>query len=149
MKKAIFPGSFDPFTIGHYDIVMRGLKLFDEIIIGIGRNSTKKETFPIREREEAIQKIFKDEPRVRVMIYDCLTVDFAKQQEAQFILRGIRCVSDFEYERNIAEANKQLGDIETIILYTRPEYAHISSTLVRDLYSYNKDVSAFVPNKLK
>ncbi len=149
MKKAIFPGSFDPFTIGHYDIVMRGLKLFDEIIIGIGRNSTKKETFPIREREEAIQKIFKDEPRVRVMIYDCLTVDFAKQQEAQFILRGIRCVSDFEYERNMAEANKQLGDIETIILYTRPEYAHISSTLVRDLYSYNKDVSAFVPNKLK
>ena len=149
MKRAIFPGSFDPFTIGHYDIVMRGLKLFDEIIIGIGRNSTKKETFPIREREEAIQKIFKDEPRVRVMIYDCLTVDFAKQQEAQFILRGIRCVSDFEYERNMAEANKQLGDIETIILYTRPEYAHISSTLVRDLYSYNKDVSAFVPNKLK
>ena len=149
MKRAIFPGSFDPFTIGHYDIVMRGLQLFDEIVIGIGRNSTKKETFPIREREMAIQKIFKDEPRVRVMIYDCLTVDFAKQQESNFILRGIRCVSDCEYERNMAEANKQLGDIETIILYTRPEYAHISSTLVRDLYSYNKDVSAFVPNKLK
>lgn len=149
MKRAIFPGSFDPFTIGHYDIVMRGLQLFDEIVIGIGRNSTKKETFPIREREMAIQKIFKDEPRVRVMIYDCLTVDFAKQQKSNFILRGIRCVSDFEYERNMAEANKQLGDIETIILYTRPEYAHISSTLVRDLYSYNKDVSAFVPNKLK
>lgn len=149
MKRAIFPGSFDPFTVGHYDIVMRGLKLFDEIVIGIGRNSTKKETFPIREREEAIQKIFKDEPRVRVMIYDCLTVDFAKQQDSQFILRGIRCISDFEYERNMAEANKQLGDIETIILYTRPEYAHISSTLVRDLYAYNKDVSVFVPNKLK
>lgn len=149
MKRAIFPGSFDPFTVGHYDIVMRGLKLFDEIVIGIGRNSTKKETFPIREREEAIQKIFKDEPRVRVMIYDCLTVDFAKQQDCRFILRGIRCVSDFEYERNMAEANKQLGDIETVILYTRPEYAHISSTLVRDLYAYNKDVSAFVPNKLR
>ncbi len=149
MKKALFPGSFDPFTIGHYDIVMRGLNIFDEIIIGIGRNSTKKETFPIREREMAIQKIFKDEPRVRVMIYDCLTVDLAKQQECDFILRGIRCVSDFEYERNMAEANKQLGGVETIILYTRPEYAHISSTLVRDLYSYNKDVSAFVPNTLK
>ena len=149
MKKAIFPGSFDPFTIGHYDIVKRGLSLFDEIVIGIGRNSTKKETFPIREREEAIRKIFKDEPRVHVQIYDCLTVDFARVVGAQFILRGVRCVQDFEYERNMAEANKALGDFETILLYTRPEYAHISSSLVRDLYSYNKDVSAFVPNKLR
>jgi pantetheine-phosphate adenylyltransferase len=149
MKRAIFPGSFDPFTLGHYDLVKRGLALFDEIVIGIGRNSTKKDTFPIREREEAIRKIFKDEPRIKVAIYDCLTVDFAKQSDAQFILRGIRCVGDFEYERNMAEANKQLADIETVILYTRPEYAHISSTLVRDLYAYGKDVSAFVPNDLK
>ena len=149
MKKAIFPGSFDPFTIGHYDIVNRGLKLFDEIVISIGRNSTKKETFPIREREEAIRKIFKDEPRISVRIYDCLPVDFAREVGAQFILRGVRCIQDFEYERNMAEANKELGGIETILLYTRPEYAHISSTLVRDLYSYNKDVSAYVPNKLK
>ena len=149
MRKAIFPGSFDPFTVGHYDIVKRGLELYDEIIIGIGRNSTKKETFPIREREEAIRKIFADEPRVHVEIYDCLTIDFAQQHDAQFILRGIRCVEDFEYERNMAEANKQLGGVETIILYTRPEYAHISSTLVRDLYSYGKDVSEFVPNTLR
>ena len=149
MKIAIFPGSFDPFTVGHYDIVKRGLNIFDKIIIGIGRNSTKKETFPIREREEAIRKIFADEPRVSVAIYDCLTVDFAKEQDAQFILRGMRCIGDFEYERNMAEANKQLGGVETIILYTRPEYAHISSTLVRDLYSYGKDVSAFVPNNLR
>lgn len=149
MKRAIFPGSFDPFTLGHYDLVKRGLALFDEIIIGIGRNSTKKDTFPIREREEAIRKIFKDEPRIKVAIYDCLTVDFAKQYDAQFILRGIRCVGDFEYERNMAEANKQLADIETVILYTRPEYAHISSTLVRDLYAYGKDVSAFLPNELR
>ena len=149
MKKAIFPGSFDPFTIGHYDIVKRGLTLFDEIVIAIGRNSTKKETFPIREREEAIRKIFKDEPRISVQIYDCLTVDFAREVGAQFILRGVRCVQDFEYERNMAEANKELGGIETILLYTRPEYAHISSTLVRDLYSYNKDVSAYVPNHLR
>ena len=149
MKRAIFPGSFDPFTLGHYDIVKRGLQLFDEIIIGIGRNSTKKEPFPIREREEAIRKIFKDEPRVQVAIYDCLTVDFARENDAEFILRGVRCVEDFEYERNMAEANKQLADIETIILYTRPEYAHISSTLVRDLYAYGKDVSAFVPNHLR
>lgn len=149
MKRAIFPGSFDPFTIGHYDIVKRGLGLFDEIVIGIGRNSTKRETFPIRERLAAIQKMFADEARVRVEIYDCLTVDFAKQVDAHFILRGIRCVSDFEYERNMAEANKQLGNIETIILYTSPEYAHISSTLVRDLYAYGKDVNQFVPNTLK
>ena len=127
----------------------RGLTLFDEIVIAIGRNSTKKETFPIREREEAIRKIFKDEPRVSVRIYDCLTVDFASEVGAQFILRGVRCVQDFEYERNMAEANKELGGIETILLYTRPEYAHISSTLVRDLYSYNKDVSAYVPNNLR
>ncbi|MBR6018189.1 MAG: pantetheine-phosphate adenylyltransferase [Paludibacteraceae bacterium] len=149
MKRAIFPGSFDPFTLGHYDIVNRGLELFDEIVIGIGRNSTKRETFPIRERLTAIQKIYQDEPRIRVEIYDSLTVDFAREVDAHFILRGIRCVSDFEYERNMAEANKQLGNIETIILYTRPEYAHISSTLVRDLYAYNKDVSQFVPNQLK
>ncbi|MBO4665267.1 MAG: pantetheine-phosphate adenylyltransferase [Paludibacteraceae bacterium] len=149
MKRAIFPGSFDPFTIGHYDIVKRGLGLFDEIVIGIGRNATKKETFPIREREEAIRKIFKDEPRVSVRIYDCLTVDFAREENAEFILRGVRCVQDFEYERNMAEANKSIGGIETILLYTRPEYAHISSTLVRDLYSYNKDVSQFVPNHLR
>ncbi|MBR6493178.1 MAG: pantetheine-phosphate adenylyltransferase [Paludibacteraceae bacterium] len=149
MKRAIFPGSFDPFTVGHHDIVLRGLELFDEIIIGIGRNSSKRETFPIREREEAIRKIFVNQPRVRVAIYDCLTVDFAKEQEAQFILRGIRCVEDFEYERNLAEANKQMGGVETVILYTRPIYAHISSTLVRDLYAYGKDVSDFVPNTLR
>jgi len=149
MRKAIFPGSFDPFTVGHYDIVKRGLELFDEIVIGIGRNSLKKDTFPIRERLTAIEKIFADEPRISVKIYDCLTVDFAQQEDAKFILRGIRCVEDFEYERNMAEANKQLADVETILLYTRPEYAHVSSTLVRDLYAYNKDISAFVPNKLK
>ncbi len=147
MKKAIFPGSFDPFTIGHYDIVQRGLDLFDEIVIGIGRNSVKKETFPIRERLAAIERLFEDNPKVRVAIYDCLTVDFAREQNAHFILRGIRCVEDFEYERNMAEANKQLGGMETILLYTRPEYAHISSTLVRDLYSYNKDVSEFLPKR--
>ncbi len=149
MRKAIFPGSFDPFTVGHYDIVKRGLELFDEIIIGIGRNSEKQDTFPIRERLSAIEKIFADEPRIHVEIYDCLTVDFARQQGAQFILRGIRCVEDFEYERNMAVANKQIGEVETILLYTRPEYAHISSTLVRDLYAYNKDISAYVPNHLR
>lgn len=147
MKRAIFPGSFDPFTIGHHDIVLRGLTIFDEIVIGIGRNSTKKETFPIRERLAAIQRIYANDPRITVEIYDCLTVDFARQHDAHCILRGVRCMQDFEYERNMAEANKQLADIETILLYTRPEFAHISSTLVRDLYAYNKDISMFLPNK--
>ena len=145
MKKAIFPGSFDPFTIGHHDIVMRALNLFDEIIIGIGHNYTKRETFPLEERLAAIQRIYDNEPRVRVEVYDGLTVDFAAQHNAQFILRGVRSTLDFEYERNIAEANKQLSSIETILLYTRPEYAHISSTLVRDLHSHGKDISQYLP----
>ena len=145
MKRAIFPGSFDPFTIGHYDIVLRGLQLFDEIIIGIGHNINKRDAFPLEERINAIQHAFNSEPRVQVMAYDGLTVDFAAEQQAQFILRGVRSVQDFEYERNIAEANKQLSGIETILLYTRPEYAHISSTLLRDLHSHGKDISQYLP----
>ncbi len=145
MKRAIFPGSFDPFTIGHHDIVLRGLQLFDEIIIGIGHNISKRDAFPLEERLAAIQSAFKSEPRVKVMAYDGLTVDFAAEQQAQFILRGVRSVQDFEYERNIAEANKQLSGIETVLLYTRPEYAHISSTLLRDLHSHGKDISPYLP----
>ena len=145
MRIAIFPGSFDPFTIGHNDIVMRALNLFDEIIIGIGHNYTKRETFPLKERLAAIQRIYDNEPRVCVKVYEGLTVDFAAQHNAQFILRGVRSTIDFEYERNIAEANKQLSGIETVLLYTRPEYAHISSTLVRDLHSHKKDISQYLP----
>lgn len=145
MKRAIFPGSFDPFTIGHYDIVLRGLQLFDEIIIGIGHNINKRDAFPLKERINAIQSAFNSEPRIKVMAYDGLTVDFAAEQQAQFILRGVRSVQDFEYERNIAEANKQLSGIETILLYTRPEYAHISSTLLRDLHAHGKDISPYLP----
>lgn len=142
---AIFPGSFDPFTIGHHDIVMRGLDIFDEIIIGIGNNYTKRESFSVEERLRIIQRAYNDQPRVRVEVYDNLTVDFAQKHEAKFILRGVRSVQDFEYERNIAEANKQLSGIETVLLYTRPEYAHISSTLVRDLHTHGKDITAFLP----
>ena len=145
MKRAIFPGSFDPFTIGHHDIVMRGLEIFDEIIIGIGRNYNKREVFPIADRLAAIQRVYDNEPRVRVEVYDGLTVDFAAEHHAQFILRGVRSTLDFEYERNIAEADKQLSGIETVLLYTRPEYAHISSTLVRDLHSHGKDISQYLP----
>ncbi len=145
MKRAIFPGSFDPYTIGHHDIVMRGLQVFDEIVIGIGHNYTKRETFYIEERLAAIQRIYNNEARVRVEVYDGLTVDFATKHNAQFILRGVRSTLDFEYERNIAEANKQLSGIETVLLYTRPEYAHISSTLVRDLHAHGKDIAAYLP----
>lgn len=144
-KIAIFPGSFDPFTIGHHDIVMRGLEIFDEIIIGIGRNYNKREFFPMADRLAAIQRAYSKESRVRVEVYDGLTIDFAAQHNAHFILRGVRSTLDFEYERNIAEANKQLSGIETVLLYTRPEYAHISSTLVRDLHSHGKDISQYLP----
>ena len=145
MTTAIFPGSFDPFTIGHYDIVKRGLALFDHIIIGIGHNSSKHSTFPLEERLQAIQQAFANEPRVKVVAYQGLTIDFAATHHAQCILRGVRSVQDFEYERNIAEANKQLSGIETILLYTRPEYAHISSTLLRDLHAHGKDISPYLP----
>lgn len=141
MKRAIFPGSFDPFTIGHHDIVMRGLDIFDEIVIGIGKNSNKQETFPLQERLERIQQAYADEPRVKVEVYEGLTIDFVTKHHAKHILRGVRSVKDFEYERDIAEANKQLSGIETVILYTRPELAHISSSLVRELYAFGKDVS--------
>ena len=124
---------------------MRGLQIFDEIIIGIGRNNNKQGYFPINERITAIQSTFASEPRVRVMTYEGLTIDFAQAQNANCILRGVRSVQDFEYERNIAEANKQLSGIETILLYTRPEYAHVSSSLVRELHSYKKDVSTLLP----
>ena len=147
MRRAIFPGSFDPFTRGHYDIVMRGLELFDEIIIGIGHNNTKRSSFPLEQRIKDIQQTFSNEPRVQVEAYEGLTIDFATAHKAQCILRGVRSVQDFEYECNIAEANKQLCGIETVLLYTRPEYAHISSSLVRELYSYNKDITSYLPPK--
>ena len=147
-KIAIFPGSFDPFTIGHHDIVQRGLALFDEVIIGIGKNCLKQGTFSLDERLAAIQAVYANEPRVKVEAYEGLTIDFAAKHQALFILRGVRSVQDFEYERSIAEANKQLSGIETVLLYTRPEYAHISSTLIRDLHSHQRDISAYLPQPL-
>jgi pantetheine-phosphate adenylyltransferase len=148
MKRAIFPGTFDPFTIGHYDIVRRGLELFDEIIIGIGKNQTKKTLFSIEKRQNIAGQAFLGEKRVKIMTYDSLTVDFARSVEAGFILRGLRTVSDFEYEQSIANANRKLTGIETVLLFTNYEHSYISSTVVRDLIAYGKDISEFLPPKV-
>ena len=149
MKRAIFPGTFDPFTIGHYSIVMRGLNIFDEIVIGIGHNQSKKTLFSVEKRIEMIQQAFADEPRVKIMAYNSLTIDFAKSVDAGFALRGLRTVGDFEYERTIGDTNRSLTGLETVILFTASAYAHISSTVARDLISYGKDISDFLPPHVK
>ena len=149
MRKAIFPGTFDPFTIGHYSVVERALTFMDEIVIGIGINENKNTYFPIEKREEMIRELYKDEPRIQVMSYDCLTIDFAQEVEARFIVRGIRTVKDFEYEETIADINRKLAGIETILLFTEPELTCVSSTIVRELLTYNKDISQFIPKGMK
>ena len=149
MKRAIFPGTFDPFTIGHYSIVERGLSFFDEIVVAIGVNQSKKTLFTIEKRLEIIQQAFAHEPRVKVTSYDSLTVDLALSVEADFVLRGLRSVGDFEYERTIADANRKLTGVETVILFTESEYSYISSTVVRDLFSYGRDISVFLPPNVK
>lgn len=148
MKRAIFPGTFDPFTIGHYSVVERALTFMDEIIIGIGVNEKKHTWFPTEKRVRMIEKLYADNPRIRVEAYDGLTVDFARIREAQFIIRGIRTVHDFEYEETIADINRKLAGVETILLFTEPELTSISSTIVRELLSYGKDVSTFLPADL-
>jgi pantetheine-phosphate adenylyltransferase len=149
MKRAIFPGTFDPFTIGHYSIVLRGLTFFDEIVIGIGLNQAKKTLFSVEKRLDIIQQAFKDEPRIKVASYNSLTVDFALSVKADFVLRGLRSVGDFEYERTVADANRKLTGIETVILFTEAKYSYISSTVTRDLISYGKDISDFLPPNVK
>lgn len=142
---ALFPGTFDPFTIGHQSLVTRGLALVDEIIISIGINDKKQTYFSLEKRMESIYNLYKDEPRVKVMSYDSLTVDFAENVGAEYIMRGIRTVNDFEYEKSIADVNRKLSGIETFILFTEPEHTHISSSIVRELLRYGKDISQFVP----
>ena len=145
----MFPGTFDPFTIGHQSLVERGLALVDEIAISIGINDKKRTHFSLERRLEAIRDLYKDNSRVRVMAYDQLTVDFAREVGAGFILRGIRTVNDFEYEKSIADVNRKLTGIETFILFTEPEHTHISSSIVRELLRYGRDVSQFIPEGLK
>ena len=144
IRRAIFPGTFDPFTIGHESLVKRGLEIVDEIIIAIGGNEQKQTYFPLEKRLEAIENLYKSNDKVRVMAYDSLTVDFAQSVGAGFIMRGIRTVNDFEYEKSIADVNRKLSGIETFILFTEPEHTHISSSIVRDLLKYGKDISLFV-----
>ena len=144
-KQALFAGSFDPFTIGHYSVVKRALPMFDKITIGIGINSGKKSMFPVEERVKASEKAFAGEERIEVKVYDCLTMDFAKKIGADVLLRGVRTTKDFEYEREIADINLKLGGIETVLLISEPEYASISSSVVRELITYGKDVSELLP----
>ena len=148
MKKALFPGTFDPFTIGHADIVERALPLFDHIVIGIGVNEEKTPADAVEKRAETIRNIYKDEPRVSVLVYDGLTVDTCQREGIDFLLRGVRSMRDFEYERDVAAANKQLAGIETILLFSNERLAHISSSLVRELKKYGRDVSEFLPKTM-
>lgn len=144
-RTALFPGTFDPFTIGHESLVRRGLSLMDEIVIAIGVNESKKSYFSLDKRLEMIRGLYRDEPRIRVDSYDSLTIDFAQRVGAQYILRGIRSVFDFEYEKTIADMNRTISGIETFLLFTEPALTHISSTHVRELLHYGHDVSRFVP----
>lgn len=144
-KTAIFPGSFDPFTVGHASIVERGLPLFDEIVIGVGINENKRALYTPEERVRAIAELYAGEPRIRVVAYDDLTIDLARREGAGFILRGLRSVKDFEYERDIANMNQRLSGIETVLLFTEPHYSSISSSVVRELIAFGKDVTDFLP----
>ena len=148
-RVAIFPGSFDPFTVGHESIVKRALPLFDKIIIMIGYNTNKKFFFPIEKRKEWIRQVFKNEPKVEVESHEGLTVDFCKKVNAQYILRGLRTSADFEYERAIAQINKKmLPQIESVFLLTMPEHTPINSTIVRDIILHGGDASMFLPTAL-
>jgi pantetheine-phosphate adenylyltransferase len=149
-RVAIFPGSFDPFTIGHESIVKRALPLFDRIVIMIGYNTNKKFFFPIDKRKEWIKQVFIDEPKVEVESHEGLTVDFCKKVNARYILRGLRTSADFEYERAIAQINKKMHpQIESIFLLTMPEHTPVNSTIVRDIILHGGDASQFLPSALK
>ena len=144
-KTALFAGTFDPYTRGHHALVERALALFDTVVVAVGRNLDKKCMFSIEERVAAIEKLYAGNGRVKVAVYDTLTMDFAQSVGATALLRGVRSVKDFEYERDIADINLRLGGIDTVLLVSEPEYAAISSSVVRELMKYGKDVSEFLP----
>ncbi len=147
MRKAVFPGSFDPFTVGHKDIADRALKIFDHLVIAIGYNIHKASAETIADRIMAIEEAYADDERVSVEAYTGLTVDFAKKRGAGFIVRGLREVKDFEYERNLADTNSAISDIETVFLTARPELGFVSSSMVRELTAHGYDASRFLPKK--
>lgn len=146
---AIFPGSFDPITIGHVDIIQRALPLFDKIIISVGSNSEKKYFFNLEKRIQWIKKVFIKNPKIEVKSYNKLTVEFAKDSNARFLIRGLRNISDFEFEKTMAHANLELNpSIESVFLLTKPKYSFITSTVVRDTIRDNGDYRKFVPNQV-
>ena len=149
MKRAIFPGSFDPITLGHCDIINRGVALFDEVIVAVGENSAKKYMFSIEERKGFIETTFKNNPQIKVMTYSGLTSDFCKEIEADFILRGLRNPADFEFEKAIAHTNRKVGEIETIFLLTSVETSFISSSIVREIIHYKGAYENLVPAAVK
>ncbi len=146
MKKALFPGSFNPFTRGHQSIVERGLRLFDHIVVGVGRN-TAKPTDDAEACAQTIAALYADNPRVSVQVYDTLTVDFARQIGADFLLRGVRTLTDFDYELQMADVNRLLAGIETVVLFADADKVEISSSLVRELQRFGKDISDYLPEK--
>ena len=148
MKRAIFPGTFDPFTLGHLDILNRSKLIFDEVIIGIGKNDEKTSMFSIEKRIELIKSIISKEDKIEVMSYNGLTIDFCKKVNADFIVRGVRNNGDFEFEKAIARTNRLLSKIETVFLLTSAKTSFISSSIVRDLIKNNGDYSELVPKKI-
>ncbi|MGR7812268.1 pantetheine-phosphate adenylyltransferase [Lacinutrix undariae] len=149
MKRAIFPGSFDPITLGHYDIIKRGIELFDEVIVAIGINADKNYMFTLEERQKFIEEAFKDQPKVKVTTYKGLTIDFAREIDAEFILRGLRNPADFEFEKAIAHTNRKLSKIETVFLLTSSRTSFISSSIVRDVLRNNGDYTVLVPDSVR
>ena|SRR6218665_683769 len=149
MRKAIFPGSFDPITNGHFDIIKRGVSLFDEVIVAIGINADKKYMFSLEERKKFIEDAFKDEPKVSVVTYQGLTIDLCKKMDAKFILRGLRNPADFEFEKAIAHTNRKLSKIETVFLLTAANTSYISSSIVRDVLRNGGDYTVLVPDSVR
>ena len=149
MRRALFPGSFDPITLGHYDIIKRGVKLFDEVVVAIGINSDKKYMFSLEERKQFIEEAFKGESKVKVLTYEGLTVDFCKEIGVKYILRGLRNPADFEFEKAIAHTNRKMSRVETVFLLTAANTSFISSSIVREVIRHNGNYKILVPESVK